>query len=174
MVDIQPLHGLCGTASLCRGLAREDAESLFAAANDYRLAGWPLFEGYAYEHAAVLLAEAGATAAAREALDRALALYTGLDAAWDIARAEARLRATGIRLGRRDHRKRPKTGWQSLTATEQKVAQLVAEGRSNPDIATHMFLSRRTVQSHVSHILSKLNLDSRVALAVSMATRAHG
>jgi DNA-binding CsgD family transcriptional regulator/tetratricopeptide (TPR) repeat protein len=171
MVDIQPLHGLCGTALLCRGLADEDLESLFAAAGDYYLAGWPLFEGYAYEHAAILLAKAGATAQARDALDRALAVYTGLDAAWDIARAEARLRATGIRLGRRGHHKRPKTGWHSLTATEQKVAQLVAEGRSNPDIATRMFLSRRTVQSHVSSILSKLNLDSRVELAVGVAKR---
>jgi DNA-binding NarL/FixJ family response regulator len=49
---------------------------------------------------------------------------------------------------------------------------LVAEGRSNPDIAARMFISRRTVQSHVSSILTKLNCTSRVELAVVAARQA--
>jgi DNA-binding NarL/FixJ family response regulator len=44
---------------------------------------------------------------------------------------------------------------------------MVAEGHSNPDIAARMFISRRTVQSHVSSILTKLNVTSRVELAVT-------
>jgi DNA-binding CsgD family transcriptional regulator len=167
----QPVHGLYGTALLCQGLADNALEPLLAAVQDYQAAGWPLYEGYAKEHAAVLLAHAGRADAARDMLDGALALYSGLDAAWDAARAEARLRAEGVRLGRRGHRKRPKTGWRALTVTEHKVAQLVAEGRSNLDIATQMFLSRRTVQTHVSSILRKLNVDSRVELAVSASRR---
>jgi DNA-binding NarL/FixJ family response regulator len=106
-------------------------------------------------------------------LDSALALYAKLGAAWDTSRAEARLRQVGVRRGRRQSPpERPAFGWDALTETEHKVAALVAEGRSNPDIATQMFLSRRTVQSHVSSILAKLQLHSRVELAVSAHRRA--
>lgn len=174
IVPSQSWPGIRATALLCQGLAESEVEPLVGAATDYHSAGWPLYEGYAHEHVAVLLAQAGKATAARDALGRALALYAGLDAAWDTARAEARLRAGGIRLGRRGHRNRPKTGWQALTVTEHKVALLVAEGKSNPDIATHMFLSRRTVQTHVSSILSKLNMESRVELAVLANQRSSG
>jgi DNA-binding NarL/FixJ family response regulator len=61
------------------------------------------------------------------------------------------------------------TGWEALTATEQRVAALVADGLSNPDIATVLFLSRRTVQTHVSHIIAKLGVRSRVEVAVQSA-----
>jgi predicted ATPase/DNA-binding CsgD family transcriptional regulator len=52
-----------------------------------------------------------------------------------------------------------------LTARELEVARLVADGLSNPAIATALFVSRATVKTHVSHILQKLALDSRVQLA---------
>jgi DNA-binding CsgD family transcriptional regulator len=170
----QPTDSLTGTAQLCQGLACDDPELLLAAADSFRQAGWPLYEGHAYEDAATILAQRRRTAEARDALDRALTLYTGLDAAWDISRAEARLRQAGIRRGVRGPRKRPRHGWEALTDTENRVAQLVAEGRSNPDIAAQMFLSRRTVQSHVSSILNKLSLSSRVELAISAHRREPG
>jgi DNA-binding CsgD family transcriptional regulator len=83
---------------------------------------------------------------------------------WDLRRAEARLRHHGIRRGRTSTQARPAHGWDALTATEAKVAGLVAEGRSNPDIATALFLSRNTVQTHVSHILAKLGAHSRAEI----------
>jgi non-specific serine/threonine protein kinase len=52
-----------------------------------------------------------------------------------------------------------------LTGRELEVARLVAEGLSNPAIASKLFVSRATVKTHVSHILRKLALDSRVQLA---------
>jgi DNA-binding NarL/FixJ family response regulator len=167
----QPTHSLDGTAQLCRGLAQPDPDLLLVSADSFHRAGWPLYEGHALENAAAVLARLDRVPEARTALNRAIGCYTGLDAAWDIARAEARLRTAGIRRGKQGPRKRPKHGWAALTNTEHKVALLVAEGRSNPDIAARMFLSRRTVETHVSNILGKLGLGSRIELAVSVAQR---
>jgi DNA-binding NarL/FixJ family response regulator len=52
-----------------------------------------------------------------------------------------------------------------LTAREIEVARLVAEGKSNREIAETLFISARTAQTHVTNILSKLDLESRAALA---------
>jgi DNA-binding NarL/FixJ family response regulator len=161
-----------GTAALCRGLADGDVDRLTAAVAAYRQAGRPLYQAHAYENAAVLLAKGGRRSQARAALDTAIDLYARLDAAWDAGRAGQRIRQAGIRGGVGGPRRRPKTGWDALTPTERKVAALVAEGQSNPAIATRMFLSRRTVQSHVSSILGKLGLTSRVELAVVATARA--
>ena len=57
------------------------------------------------------------------------------------------------------------SGWGALTPTEVRVAGLVAAARSNPDIAAELFMSRYTVQTHVSHILAKLGAQSRVEIA---------
>jgi DNA-binding CsgD family transcriptional regulator len=167
----EPVDSLTGTTLVCQGLATEDPAALLAAADVFRRAGRPLHEGYAYENAAVLLAKRGKVTQARAALTRALALYAALDASWDSARAAARLRPFGVHAGNRRHQKRADHGWESLTATEVKVALLVAEGLSNPDVAAKLYLSRRTVQTHVSHILAKLGLRSRVELAVSASRR---
>jgi DNA-binding NarL/FixJ family response regulator len=91
-------------------------------------------------------------------------IYTDLGAVWNLRRADSRLRPYGIRRGVRDSRRRPATGWESLTPTEVRVARLVAAGQSNPSIADELFLSRRTVQTHVSHILTKLGAHSRVEI----------
>jgi DNA-binding CsgD family transcriptional regulator len=71
----------------------------------------------------------------------------------------------------RGARQRPKVGWEALTPTEEKIALLVAAGQSNPDIANQLFLSRRTVDSHVSHILAKLSAKSRVEIALAAEHR---
>jgi DNA-binding CsgD family transcriptional regulator len=53
----------------------------------------------------------------------------------------------------------------------QKIARLIAEGLSNPDIAGQMFLSRNTIQTHVSHILGKLSARSRAEIARAVPQR---
>ena len=65
----------------------------------------------------------------------------------------------------RGERKRPQTGWASLTPAELNVARLVGEGLPNKDIAARLFVSARTVQAHLSHVYSKLGVTSRVQLA---------
>ena len=112
---------------------------------------------------------AGQEQQARQQLEAAQDRYARLDATWDAARADARLRRYGIRRGAHGRRGRPKMGWAALTDTEQTVARLLAGGLSNPDIAGRMFISRRTVQFHVSNILAKLGLSSRVELAALVA-----
>jgi DNA-binding CsgD family transcriptional regulator len=65
----------------------------------------------------------------------------------------------------RGERKRPDTGWESLTPAELNVVRLAGDGLSNKDIAEHLFLSPRTVQAHLSNVYSKLGITSRVQLA---------
>ncbi|WP_327100805.1 AAA family ATPase [Nocardia vinacea] len=165
----RPTAARTGTALLCRGVAERDPALLRAAAAEFRQAGRPLYEAQAFENAAVLFAADGHAADARSALDAAVELYTGLGASWDTARAVARMRPYGIRRGVRGPRNRPKSGRAALTDTERKVAALVAEGFSNSDIAAQMFLSRRTIQSHVSNILAKLGITSRRDIAAALS-----
>jgi predicted ATPase/class 3 adenylate cyclase/DNA-binding CsgD family transcriptional regulator len=69
----------------------------------------------------------------------------------------------------RGQRKRPTSGWGSLTPTERDVVRLVSEGLANNDIATRLFVSPRTVQSHLTHVYTKLGLTSRVQLVQEAA-----
>ena len=161
----EPLPPKTAAADRCRGLAEHDAAAVLAAADYYRAHGRPLELAESLEDAAVVLAGDGELAAARRAFTEAAEVYLGLGAAWDLMRAESRMRPFGIRRGQRGPRRRPSNGWASLTPTELKVTRQVAAGKSNPDIATELFLSRRTVQTHVSHILAKLNAGSRIEIA---------
>ena len=76
-----------------------------------------------------------------------------------------------IAYARRGHggRKRPASGWGALTPTERDVVRLVSEGLTNHDIATRLFISPRTVQSHLTHVYGKLGVGSRVQLAQEAA-----
>jgi DNA-binding CsgD family transcriptional regulator len=71
----------------------------------------------------------------------------------------------------RGKRRRPSTGWESLTPTELEVVKLVAEGLSNPQIADRMFISRKTVTTHLTHVFAKLELPTRSALSAEAVRR---
>ncbi len=160
--ETQPARA--AAASLrCHGLLRSDPGPLRNAAAHYRSAGPAVELPAALEDLAVVLAERGQHDEARVTLHEAVGLYDGLQAAWDIRRADSRLRPYGIRRGVRSRRgPRATSGWEALTPTEVRIASMVAGGAATPDIARGMFLSRRTVQTHISHILSKLGAKGRV------------
>ena len=155
----------------CRGLLDHDAPRLLTAAGRYDDAGRPLMKAKALEAAARHFVDAGDRTQARAAFTAAVEVYTSLGATADISRLQAAFRAHGIRRGPHAKHRRAQSGWDSLTATEIKIAAFVEEGLSNPEIAARLLLSRRTVATHVSHILKKLDVNSRIDIARESALR---
>jgi DNA-binding CsgD family transcriptional regulator len=158
-------------ALYCRGLLDHDPDRLLAAAEHYGDAGRPLLRAKALEAAAGYFIRSGDRDRARPAFTRAGEIYSSLGAATDVARLQARFRALGFRRGPHAKHRQARSGWDSLTPTEIKIAALVGEGLSNPDIAARLLLSRRTVATHVSHILKKLDVNSRIDIARESALR---
>jgi DNA-binding CsgD family transcriptional regulator len=147
----------------CRGLLEADLDALRDAVAHYRTLGPAVELPAALEDLAVVMAERGLDEDARAALIEAVSLYEDLQARWDIRRAEGRLRVLGIKRGARGRRgARAAFGWEALTPTEVNIAVLVAKGDSTSDIARGMFLSRKTVQTYISHIFDKLGAKNRV------------
>jgi DNA-binding NarL/FixJ family response regulator len=96
---------------------------------------------------------------AREAIESALAHFEALGAAGWAARTQAELGRIGGR-----------TRVGGLTAAEQRVATLVADGRTNREVAAALFLAERTVASHLSRVYAKLGVRSRTELARKLET----
>jgi DNA-binding CsgD family transcriptional regulator len=106
-----------------------------------------------------------------EPLRQALAELQRLEASPAAAIVSRRLRARGVRDIRRGPRPSTRTNAAGLTARESEILALVAEGLRNAEIAQRLFVSRRTVDNHVSAILRKLGVESRgeaVAKAVML------
>jgi DNA-binding CsgD family transcriptional regulator len=103
-------------------------------------------------------------AALRDAMGEA-----DFDSAWAAGAALSVEEAIAYAQRGRGERKRPTSGWASLTPTERDVVRLVSEGLANNDIATRLFVSPRTVQTHLTHVYTKLGLTSRVQLVQEAA-----
>jgi DNA-binding CsgD family transcriptional regulator len=158
-------------ALYCRSLLDHDAPRLLAAAERYGDASRPLLSAKALEAAAGDFIDTDDRGQARAAFTRAVEIYASLGAAADVARLRTRFRAHGIRRGPHAKHRQAQSGWDSLTPAETKIAALVEGGLSNPEIAARLFLSRRTVATHVSHILKKLDVHSRTDIAREAALR---
>jgi DNA-binding CsgD family transcriptional regulator len=91
------------------------------------------------------------------------------DSAWAEGAELATEEAIAYAQRGRGERKRPSSGWASLTPTELDVVRLVKEGLGNKEIAVRLFISHRTVQTHLTHVYTKLGLTSRVQLAQEAA-----
>ncbi|MBK9179829.1 MAG: AAA family ATPase [Acidimicrobiales bacterium] len=150
----------------CQALCRGDADAAVAAAEAYAGAGRPVEEADAATDAALALAAAGHPAAAEAWALRAAAAYEAVGADADLDR----LRSAGL-ARRRGPNRSASSGPEALTPTERRVAGLVAEGHSNIDVAERLGLSRRTVETHLQHVFTKLGITNRMALALRWRER---
>lgn len=161
--------GLAPTVDLVRAIAERDEDRAMAAATAFAGRGNVLGELQAWEEAAVAAAARGDQDRARSCAARCANVASLLGATTAERRVTTRLREHEVRLGVTGRRRRPSTGWDSLTPTELQVAELVGQGLTSPQIATRLYISPRTVQTHISHALRKLGLSSRVELATTVA-----
>jgi DNA-binding NarL/FixJ family response regulator len=166
-----------GVASLrgaflrARGLAEQDPDLLTAAVAEFRTSPRLPDHAYAAEEAGQMLATAGRRDEAVAYLQEAVEIYEQLEAPRLIARTEAALRSLGVKRGRTGARKRPQMGWDSLTEAEQRVVGFIADGLSNGRIAERLYISKRTVETHVSSIMRKLGASSRAELIAQAVRR---
>jgi DNA-binding CsgD family transcriptional regulator len=110
------------------------------------------------------LRRANRRAEARSALQDGLDLAVRCGAGALAERARAELRAAGGRPSQ------PRgVGVRHLTASERRVAELAAEGRSNPEIAQALFVTRKTVETHLGHVYRKLDVSRRAQLGRALA-----
>ena len=150
---LECLAALAGKAGSHREAAR-----LFGAAHAIRQRiGEVCFKIYAAGYEA-------SVAALRDAMGE-----KDFDSAWAEGAALSTEEAIAYAQRGRGERKRPASGWASLTPTERDVIRLVSEGLGNKDIATRLFVSPRTVQTHLTHVYTKLGLTSRVQLVQEAA-----
>jgi DNA-binding CsgD family transcriptional regulator len=154
-----------------QALLAGDVAGLLGAVEAARQAPRPLDLALALRDAAAGMAAAGDPGEARRLGRESLTLLAGLGAAGDERVARAMLRRAGLVFGARARHAGASHGWEALTAAERRVISLLAEGRSNPEIAQVLYLSARTVGWHVSNALRKLGLSSRVELAAEAARR---
>jgi len=169
--QLQPVTSVVASAWRCRGLVDADADMLVAAAT--HLAGSPRrFEhAHACEAAAAALARADRRREAKPLFDAAIDTFDEMGAQHAAASALASARTLGIGRRRRGARTRAAHGWEALTPSETEVVALAADGLTNPEVGRRLFISRRTVQSHLSSAFRKLEITSRVELAALVARR---
>jgi DNA-binding NarL/FixJ family response regulator len=166
LAALTPASGFRLVIAYARAVLSEDAdaEELYLAALDSNLAGWPLM------HARLLLAygtwlrRQRRPTEARAPLRSARDAFDAIGAVPWAERARVELRATGESSQRRDV-----AAVDQLTPQELQIAQLAADGLSNRDIGHRLYLSHRTVGSHLYRIFPKLGITSRVQLRKAMS-----
>jgi ATP/maltotriose-dependent transcriptional regulator MalT len=161
-------------AELVRATGQDDVTIWSAAAGAWQEAAEPYPLAYTWLRLAEAAAAAGDRQAAGQAVRDAYALARRVGAAPIADEAAALARRTRLSLDEPAGETATKTGTAApedplarfgLTEREQEILVLLAGGRSNPQIAESLFISPKTASVHVSNILAKLGVDSRVEAA---------
>ncbi len=132
---------------------------------------WAMSDQIPFERARTLLCSGEALrrnrrpVAAREPLNRALALFDGLGARPWAARASAELAASGVKDQRFTMAPTAAMRLKELSPQELQVARIAARGQNNIEVAAALFVSRKTVEAHLTRVYRKLGIRSRTELA---------
>ncbi len=160
---------LAAAAAHADGVLSGDLATLRSAVQAYRSSPRPLARATALEDTARGEREAGHRSAAVQLLREALQLYESCGARRNAIRVIKRLRRLGVHRASAQNA-RPSIPWDTLTESELRVVRLVTEGMTNREVASRLFLSPHTVDSHVRHSFTKLGVNSRVELTRQVLT----
>ncbi|HEU5325711.1 MAG TPA: helix-turn-helix transcriptional regulator [Candidatus Limnocylindria bacterium] len=171
LAAMSTVRSVAAASLAVRGMVERDPALLANAAELFA-------EGPRMVAAAQTLEELGVAHAQREerdpavaALQQALASWRALDAPADVRRVARRLADLGVRTRPVARPSESRTGWDALSPTEATVAMLVGEGMTNAEIASRLVVSPRTVETHVAHVLAKLEVRTRAGIARHAAGR---
>jgi DNA-binding CsgD family transcriptional regulator len=173
--ELEPIASQCGSPILRAGLAcakplladDDDVEAQFQAALELDLSSWPFLRARTSLNYGEWLRRQRRIAESRRLLRTAAELFGALGATRWNERALQELRATGETVARRGPDNRDE-----LTPQELQIAELAAAGLSNREIGTRLFLSHRTISTHLYRIFPKLGITSRAQLARVLASDA--
>ncbi|MEA2197616.1 MAG: hypothetical protein QOJ25_1667, partial [Solirubrobacteraceae bacterium] len=166
--DVPLLRAIAAHAG---GLLERDPDKLCDAVHLLRTTSRPLALAAAYEDLGLAQLRLASAHSGVDALTEALVLFARAGATRDAARLRGRLRELGIRR-RVAAADKPSTGWAAMTKSELAVAQLVADGLTNREVADQLFVSPHTVNTHLRQVFAKLEVNSRVAVT-RLATERH-
>jgi DNA-binding CsgD family transcriptional regulator len=172
VAELEPIVSHSGSTILRAGLLcaaplladDEQAENLYSAALVQALASWPFMRARTLLSYGEWLRRQRRVADSRRPLRGAGELFNALGATRWGERARQELRATGETVARRGPDTRDE-----LTPQELQIAELAASGLSNREIGERLFLSHRTVGSHLYRIFPKLEITSRAQLSSALA-----
>ncbi|MEU0257072.1 AAA family ATPase [Streptomyces sp. NPDC006184] len=159
-----------GLAAHTMGLVRNDLGLLEHAVTLLRASPRPLVRAAAYADLGPALLAAGRRTEAVTVLTQAHALYAASGAHAPAAAVLPLLERAGAGSRRAQAVPHPVQGWEALTASEKKVARLVAEGHTNRSAAETLVVSPHTVNTHLTSVFRKLSVNSRVQLANLVAS----
>jgi DNA-binding CsgD family transcriptional regulator len=154
-------------AGYARGILERDAQALLAAADVLQSSSRPLLYAAAAEDAGAELARADHPGTALDQLNAAFDTYMGNEALADARRVGRELRRLGVERRIVSH-PRAKTGWDSLTDSELKVVNLIAQGATNQSVAQQLHVTPHTVKAHLHNAFAKLGINSRAELSKLM------
>jgi DNA-binding CsgD family transcriptional regulator len=154
---------LAAIAEHASGLLDRDIDKLSEAVSLFERSPRSLALAAAWEDLGLAHQRRGTADAAIDALTGALVLFARAGATRDAARLRGRLRELGVRR-RVAAAEKPATGWAAMTKSELAVAQLVAKGLTNREVAERLFVSPHTVNTHLRQVFAKLEVKSRVDL----------